>query len=313
MPFDLDRVAERFDLGIDAVLDGRSDRGEQGMVCKVVSARGTFAVKTMFEAWSEAEVAGPATYQQLVHAAGVNVPGIVRTIDGTVLADIDGATVRVYEWVELRERDPLLDPVAVGTTAAAIHRVRWVKGTEVHPWYTEAVGAARWSELRDAAADAHAPFDTDLARLHDGLIALESLLEVPTDLQTCHCDLWADNLLATSNGELCVIDWENAGPADPSQELCLLLYEFGGNDASRCRALYDAYVAAGGPGRVDRPGNFSTVIAQVCHINELAVSRWLGEGSTAAQRAHDASLFGEFVDQPLTLGLIDDILAAIHP
>ena len=72
-----------------------------------------------------------------------------------------------------------------------------------------------------------APFAAEMAALRVELIALESLLEAPRELQVCHCDLWADNLLGTPAGALCVIDWENAGTADPSQELAMVLYEFG--------------------------------------------------------------------------------------
>ena len=49
-------------------------------------------------------------------------------------------------------------------------------------------------------------------------------------LQTCHRDLWADNVLPTADGGVCVIDWENSGPADPSQELGCVLFEFARGD-----------------------------------------------------------------------------------
>ncbi|MCU1397943.1 MAG: aminoglycoside phosphotransferase [Acidimicrobiales bacterium] len=307
---DLATVLDRFDLGDDATLADVPDRGQRGLVWKLTSSRGAFAVKSMFETWAEADVAEPAAYQQLVHATGVALPGIVRTVDGRVLAEIDGRTVRVYDWVDIQAPDPLLDTAAVGAVVAAIHRVRTVANTAVHPWYREPVGAGRWTELRDAAVREHAPFAEDLAAMVEGMIALESLLEPPADIQTCHCDLWADNVRSTSGGGVCVIDWEDAGPADPSQELCLVLYEFGG-DAPRSRALYDAYRDAGGTARVERPGHFSMLIAQLGHINERAISGWLREGATTEQRAHDADLFGEFVSRPLTLALIEEILDAI--
>lgn len=47
-------------------------------------------------------------------------------------------------------------------------------------------------------------------------------------VQTCHRDLWADNILPAAQGGVCVIDWENSGPADASQELaCVLLSSAG--------------------------------------------------------------------------------------
>lgn len=164
-----------------------------------------------------------------------DVPDIVRSVDGRVVADIDGRSVRVFEWIDLRAPDPMLDPAAVGTVIAAIHRVHWVESTTIHPRYTEPVGAQRWHESCSAAATQHAPFADDLDMLVGEMIALESLIERAVDVQTCHCDLWADNTRSTVTGEVCVIDWENAGPADPSQELCLLLYEFGSRPLTLAR------------------------------------------------------------------------------
>jgi hypothetical protein len=34
--------------------------------------------------------------------------------------------------------------------------------------------------------------------------------------------------------------------------------------------MHDAYVAAGGPGRIERPGQFTMAIAQLGHIGELS-------------------------------------------
>ena len=129
-----------------------------------------------------------------------------------------------------------------------------------------------------------APFAERLSEMRDELVALEGLMEEPRDLQTCHRDLWADNVLRTAAGGLCVIDWENCGLADPSQELALVLFEFGLGDPRRARALYRAYLEAGGPGRIDRRGNFSMLIAQLGHIGEDACARWLDPGESEAER-----------------------------
>jgi len=42
-----------------------------------------------------------------------------------------------------------------------------------------------------------APFADQLAGLRDELVALESLLQPVTPKQTCHLDLWADNVRGT--------------------------------------------------------------------------------------------------------------------
>ena len=79
---------------------------------------------------------------------------------------------------------------------------------------------------------------------------MESLLQPVTPRQICHLDLWADNVRGTPDGGICVIDWDNAGPGDPSRELALVLFEFGRGRPDRLETLYAAYLAAGGPGRV---------------------------------------------------------------
>ena len=48
---------------------------------------------------------------------------------------------------------------------------------------------------------------------------------------------------------MCVIDWENSGPGDPSQELGCVLFEFGRSDPGRARALVTAYRARAARGR----------------------------------------------------------------
>ena len=165
----------------------------------------------------------------------------------------------MFEWVDLRERDEGLDPTLVGALVAAIHQVPFEGTRPVDPWYREPVGADRWDELVEDLTGRGAPFAPDLAALRDELVALETLLEPERTLRTCHRDLWADNVRATTTGELCVIDWDNFGLADPSQELALVLFEFGAGNPARAAALNAAYRDAGGPGRVDGPGSFSMV------------------------------------------------------
>ena len=306
-------IAHRFGLGDDAVAAPTAARGEQGQVWRLTSSRGTFAVKEMFKAWTEDEVRVAADYQDAVTTAGVHVPRIIRTTNGDVLFDggEDRPMIRVYAWTDLRDPDPRLDPVEVGRTVAAIHRVQRTDSTPVHPWYTEPVGAARWDELRDAAIEQGAPFAGDLVAARDELVALETLWSEPVNLQLCHSDLWADNLRSTPDGLPCVIDWENTGMADPTQELGLVLYEFGGANSDRVRALYRAYIDAGGPCRIASPTDFWMLAAQMMHITERAVELWVAPDATTEQRRHYAALFGEYVERPLTLALVDSMLAAI--
>ena len=304
-------IANHFALGDRAVLSGPVARGELGQVWRLSTSRGTWAVKELFERQTESDAAEFADYQDAVRDAGVPVPAVVRADDGTVLLNVGSTQVRIYEWVDIDEPDVYLDPAAVGRLVATIHRVDFPGRIPVDGWYTDPVGAARWDALFQSLADANAPFVNWLVGLRDELIGMEELIEPPQNLQTCHSDLWADNVRSTTTGRLCVIDWENAGLADPTKELCAVLSEFGYKDAARARSLWRAYVDAGGPGRITRRADFSMVIAQIGHIGELSCRTWL-EAETQAERDRAAGRVAEFLDRPITLAVIDGLLDAVN-
>ena len=196
----------------------------------------------------------------------------------------------------------------MGEAVAAVHRVSMPADEPLDPWYHDPIGADRWDELVAQLRDAGAPFADRLAELRDELVALESWIEPPQALQTCHRDLWADNVLPTPDGGVCVIDWENSGPADPNHELGCVLFEFGRDDAGRARALVDAYRAAGGPAAVTDAGDFSMLIAQLGHIAEIAATDWLEPNPRSPERADAAAWIGEVLDEPHTRDVLDRLL-----
>lgn len=306
-------IADRFALGADARLSETPvARGRQGLVWRLDTADGAWAVKEAYAAVGEEEARAATAFQEAAYAAGVPTPQVRRTTEGDVFATVGGRRVRVYGWVDLGGPDPGIDPVLVGSVVAAIHRVGAPDPRPVHPWYTEPVGAARWDEVVVLLRDAGAPFAGRLAALREDLVALESWLEPPDELLTCHRDLWADNLLPTADGGVCVVDWENSGPADPSQELGCVLFEYARSDAGRARALVDAYRAAAGPGRVDRRGHFSMLIAQLGHITEMAATDWLRPNPRSPDRAGSAAWIGEVLDDPHTPDRLDALLDAVR-
>ena len=307
---DAARIADHYALGGDAVLSGPVARGEVGQVWRLTTSLGAWAIKEPFERPSADESHDDAAFQDEVFASGVLMPMVVRTTAGDVLAELESATVRVYQWVDLEVRDAMLDPATIGRIVAAIHRVRYLGSNPVDPWYTDPIGAGRWDDLIGQLAAAGAEFAGPLAEQRVELVALEELLESPADLQTCHRDLFADNVLRTPSGAVYLIDWENSGLADPSQELGLVLFEFGRGVPQRARALYDAYLEAGGPGRIDRPGNFSMVIAQIAHIGEISCARWLAP-SRLAERQHNAGRVDEFLTDGITRRMIDGLVDAV--
>ena len=306
-------LARRFALGQAARLsDGPVARGRQGLVWRLDTAEGSWAVKVPFDRSSEDEVLWATAFQETAYAAGVPTPQVRRTTQGCVFAAIEGTQARVYEWVDLQAPDPRLDPARVGAVVAAIHRVSAPDLSPLDPWYHEPVGADRWDHLVEQLAEAGAPFVGRLADLRDELVALESWIEPPETLRTCHRDLWADNVLPTADGGVCVIDWENSGPADPNQELGCVLFEFARADPGRARALTSAYQQAGGPATVNRRGHFSMLIAQLGHITEIAATDWLKPNPRSPERADSSAWIGEVLDEPHTRELLDIILAAVE-
>ena len=207
--------------------------------------------------------------------------------------------MQLQGWVDLRPPALDLDAAELGRLVAALHRVEFTGAVGTHPWYEAPVGEDRWRAIIRELRAGGAPFTDELEALVPELVALEAFLGAPPrSLRTCHRDLWADNVRRTSAGSLCVFDFDNAGLADPSQELALILVEFGGDDATRARAIQEAYAEAGGPGRVEGPRDFAMPIAQLAHIVVEGCRRWLA-ATTDDERASNDAWVREFLDRPL--------------
>jgi Ser/Thr protein kinase RdoA (MazF antagonist) len=306
-------MLEAFDLGsAGRFSDGPVATGKLGAIWRLDTDAGSWAVKVVDEIDPDEldEIEDGARFQEAVRAAGVPTPAVRRTGSGDLIVAIDGVRVRVHAWVDLDGPDIGLDPTAVGQLVAALHRVEFTGETGVHWWYSQAVGASRWADVISALRARGAPFAEELDELVPELVALEAYLGDPRrDLRTCHRDLWADNVRRTRDGNLCVFDFDNAGLADPSQELALVLVEYGGDDARRARTIREAYAEAGGPGRVDGPRDFAMVIAQLAHIVEEACRRWLAS-KTDVDRDDNEAWVREFIDRPLTRELIDHLVSS---
>jgi aminoglycoside phosphotransferase (APT) family kinase protein len=141
------------------------------------------------------------------------------------------------------------------------------------------------------------------------VLEADAVLAPPAYVQWCHRDLWADNLRASPDGGLVALDWENAGPAGPAQELGVLAFEFGLGEAARVGALVRAYADAGGPGRLREPTDFTMLLAQQAHITVVGCERWLA-ATTDTERADNEAWVAEFLDDPVTLATVEEILAA---
>jgi hypothetical protein len=89
------------------------------------------------------------------------------------------------------------------------------------------------------------------------------------------------------------------------------LFEFGCGEPARMRALYAAYVAAGGPGRLAGPEDLTMLVAQTGHIAQEGCRRWLAAGTESA-RADNADWVAELLDEPVTTRVVEGILRAVR-
>ncbi|MEO5853375.1 MAG: aminoglycoside phosphotransferase family protein [Nocardioides sp.] len=304
------RIAAAFGLGGDAVLTGPVARGEKGQVWRLETGRGRYAVKDAFEDVDAAAATADAAYQDVVRASGVPMPAVLRSADDRVLVEVDGQPVRVYAWVDVLPRDRRLDAAVVGRVVAQVHGAVVPADEPMSGWYADPVGADRWHDLVGRLERGGAPFAADLASLVPQVLAVEEVLEPVRATQWCHRDLWADNVVATPSGGVVVLDWESSGPGNPSHEVAAVLVEFGDGDVGRMRDLYAAYVDAGGPGRITRAGDLTVLVAQLGHIAVLGCERWLSS-TTDTERAHHEAWVREYVDEPVTLEIVDLVLEAV--
>lgn len=304
-------IAQRYGLGTPRSFTGPHARGFQAEVWKLQGDTGTWAVKRSFSPIDEMDLVLGAEFQEAARSAGLATPGIVRDLDGRLLADVGWGQVRVDEWADLADADPTIDPAALGAAIATLHQVTSASIGHIDPWYCEGVGADRWIELLAQIQASDAPFARPLSSARDELVAMEALIEPPTNLRLCHRDLWADNVRLGADGRIWIIDWQDCGAADIDHELAALLFEYAYDDTRRARSFYESYVNAGGPARVLRPQHFSMAIAQLGHILELSCRNWLAAQSSAERTLNEGRV-AEFIDKPLSRRLFNQILRAVE-
>jgi hypothetical protein len=311
---DAQPVADAFGLGRAQSLSAPVARGELGQVRRLVTDRGTWAVKESLEDVDDRGVDAferSGAFHRACWGIGIATPEPRPTPGGSMTARVSGELLRAYGWVDLHDPDTALDPVEVGALLAALHAVRRPGVGAVHNWFESPVGEREWRAVLKASRGAGAPYADRLAELLPHLLAVESILSPMAGVQTCHLDLWSDNLRRrTSDGAACVIDFDNAGPADPSREAAMVVFEFGRGDAARQRGIYDAYRDAGGPGRITSRADCALTVAQLHHIGHRHLRMWLGARDSESR---ERSLAGaaEFLDTPFLMPEVDHLVAAL--
>lgn len=257
-------VRRTYGLGPGSLARAPGGRGADAVVWRLEVGGEAFALKQPFTPRDEADLAREAALLDHLAAAGVEVPTHRLTHDGRYAAwlpaALGGGQVRLTHWVE---------GVAPGSGAGSLARPLGLLLAQLHgaapptdegpsAWYTTSPTRADWMELARSAADREWGAGL-VARLGD--LAAYAQLVQGAGLGTGpwlvgHRDLHPDNVVVAPDGSLCALDWEDAGPVDPSQELAKVLAQWHTDgdriDEQGVRSTVAAYREVGGPGSVQR-------------------------------------------------------------
>ena len=310
---DVDQVAAAFDLGRPIGRPVVGARGELGRIWAVTTDRGRWAVKELLEPMSPRRAATDVAFQEAALAAGIPMPSPRRRPDGRVLARVrqGDATciVRAYGWVDLQPGT--VAPGDAGALLARIHAVLIPTARPAHPWFRQAMAETRWHALEarvtDAAPTWSPAFYERFADIVASQRALRSMRWVPDRI--CHLDVNPQNVLLGADGGLVVVDWENANPGEPSQELGMAALDFGLEDDAATARFIDGYRAAGGPGRMMDRGSFAMALAVYGHLIDRYARGALDPAGSDEDRARSAFWIADMLASPVTLPRIDRVLA----
>jgi Ser/Thr protein kinase RdoA (MazF antagonist) len=321
-PQDWHELAERFGLGQVLGTGGTGGtgsyvtRGAMGEIWRLATSRGIWAVKWQF-GWAPAPPhPADVPVQLAAAAAGIPLPRPVLTPAGEAVAQAGERHARVYEWVDLAPVTgvPAPGPVAAeaGRLLGVLHKLALRASEPDDPWYSRAPSAADWAALAERAGAAGMSWAGGLAAARDLIAGLTTRAAGPQPSGqriTCHRDFNPDNVIPAAaggrpaGGHLVVLDWEECGPLDPSQELGYALFAWctgqGQISTSAMTALLGGYTAALGERPRLSPAMFTTAIA--VHLNFLHVM--------AAQAIEDPD-HRDFAEQQVT-GLLDHDLAGL--
>lgn len=243
-----------------------------GRVFRVETSTGVWAVKELFDHGRAApeQLERQALFIEAASKAGVAAPRIVRSVDGAIVASIDGVRWRVFEWIDIAGAPALRQ---AGATLARLHATGWPTANAVDPWYKDRTVGGAWEELLDRAKDQ--PWAPLLREQRPELEALDAIAGEATlpPCRMCHQDFNESNVALDRVGRVVVLDWDDCGPLPPEWEVGYVLLDGGRGQwrvdtAAGVREFVSAYRLAGGVFAPTGLEVFSATI--VAHHNFLA-------------------------------------------
>jgi hypothetical protein len=221
--------------------------------------------RSFWKHYSEEAIADEVRFTEHCASAGVLAPRSIPRKDtgGYVMALDDqpdgGSQYRVLEWVEgvAGQKD---DPHTISTIAewmARIHRLAIdPAGKPIDPWFVSVT--YDWDELAGRLSQRAPDVAVQLRTHRADMLELTDLVNSTreTGAVWCHTDIGVDNLV-WGNGQPHLIDWENAGPLVPHQELGCWVRSLG----SLGKPAYDSYRQAGGPAKIDDVTHLASSVA----------------------------------------------------
>ena len=324
-------IAEAFGLGVPtgplvAITSGPSAMHRSG---RFSTSRGRFAVKAFSRdrhVHNVEALEGPVRLELAVLAAGVPMPRpCLAVATGAGVAEVAGpgsqpVLVGVHEWVEgTTPTAPAPTGLAaeLGAALAAIHSVgyRYGEHTQADPWYRAAHGAAHWKGLAAHAERAGRGWAGRLRAALPLLAEVEALAAAraaeTVPLLVTHSDLVPGNVLVSVDGRPWIVDWDDAGPWNPAEEVAAAVVSWssgahGEPDERVALALAEGYRQAGGGFHEHSPTVLAGSLSAVANWLELNVRRSLGEATSQPFRSQaEAEVAGALSELAWRLARLD--------